>query len=121
MDYRLIDTFKEIALNVYQSQYPADTLAGEVTAIDPLTIRPNNYVYELPAAIIDVPDYFDVIEQTYEIEVPVFRQEGETIIEESRKVEGKCTYDNTLKVGDQVHMISQEGGQRFLVVGRLKQ
>lgn len=121
MDTRLLQTFKQLAKGVYDSQMPADTTAGTVVSVDPLSIKLNEMPFEIPAAIIDISDTFDVIESTFEIEVPTFRMEGESIVEESRKVQGTIQYDNSLKPGDLVHLVRKHGGQRFLVIGRVKQ
>lgn len=120
MNNKLLNTFKQLALGVYQSQMPATTTAGRVVSTEPLKIKPNEMLYELPASMIDVPDTFSMIESTFEIEVPTFRMEGESIIEESRKIQGKLTFDNTLKVDDIVHLVQKAGGQRYLVIGRLQ-
>lgn len=137
MSQQLINAIKDIALKSIDSQNLSDIIIGQVESISPLSIKVDNYNISLPEEVIDVVDTLRKFEQTYTgtcqgtAQIPSLSGScsGEgggavTTNPSSGSCSGTCqvtvTIDNSLKVGDKVHIIRQKGGRRFLVVGRLQ-
>lgn len=102
MSLELDSLLKESVTNVINATKPTDAIVGTVVETGPVRIQLDNFQGPLPAKAIDIPDSFD----KYTVQVT-----GAT--------DGELVIDNSLKVGDKVHLIKKQGAQKYLVIGRV--
>lgn len=112
----LVETIKNIAADTSESMKPFGHLIGTVTQVSPLEIRVDaqKVLKESQLFLTDaVRDY--MIEVDADIET-------EDMADHNHKITGakKIEIKNALKAGESVLILKCEGGQRFIVLGRLE-
>lgn len=112
----LVETIKNIASDTAQSMKPFEHLIGTVTQINPLEIRidTQKILREKQLLLTDaVRDY------TIEVYADI---ETEDVADHKHKISGakKIKIKNALKDGETVLILKCEGGQRYIVLGRLE-
>lgn len=108
----MVNAIKEIATNVLQSQNFSSFYKGSVVSDSPLTIALEDGLSIDETFIIlskAVTDY----EEVGEIELKVCDEQ------ELQWYEYKINHKKALEVGDEVAVVKENGGQRYLVIDRL--
>ena len=99
MTHDYIEAIRTIVCNMFEAQKLANVIKGTVVSTNPYKVYIDQRL-TLPEGALIIPNH---------LKVPY-----ETQTEEYSK---KVIIDNTLKNGDKVAMIRNNGGQRYLVVG----
>lgn len=134
----LIKTIKKMVLETIENTKPCDYVFGEVTGIDPITVKIeqnltlSGSMLLLPRALTDytvtVSMEWENEETTIDIKLKEELDEEAILhtheIEEEvhiHKLEGEkeITIMNALKIGEKVILIRQKGGQKFLILDRV--
>lgn len=121
-----MDPIKQVSQNVYEANHPTDAIVATVMEVDPVRIQLDGYAGMLPAAVIDIPDYLDI----YDVKIPdgelsspdvtgILNGEEHDGNLKLSSLQGWLRIDNRLKVGDRIHVIKKQGGQKYLVIGRV--
>lgn len=108
MSVELANALKEVSDKLMSTKKLCDF--GVATVVDPEgpIIQLEGNQGPLPEGSVSVPDYL----KSYEVEVSgEFHGEGHS---------GTLTVDNSLKEGDKVYFVRQTGGQKYLIIGRIK-
>ncbi len=120
----LVEAMKRAALDAQESMKPVNVYFGEVTAMAPLKIRVEQKMTLGEEQLIltrNVTDYKLDIELKWITETGVL--EDKTAMEplHFHDIAGKNTLlvHNALNVGDEVILIRQQEGQKFIVVDRI--
>lgn len=126
----LVKLIKQAALEAVENSSPATVRTGVVTAVDPVTIQiTNNLPLREDTGALVIPREFTDYELEVEISEPWQTSiepshvvgEG-TVPEHSHTVSGmqKIVVKNALKVGEECLLVREQGGQAFVVFGRIK-
>lgn len=128
----LVKAMKKAARDEREASKPVNVFFGEVQSVNPLKINVEQKM-ELGAAQLvltrNVTDYTTTVTVQWDTESHKVGHKhtgdegdtGYTEVPHSHEVEGKKTLliHNALKVGDEVILIRQQGGQKFVVVDRI--
>ncbi len=111
----LLTVIKQAALDAVENVKPVALLFGSVTDTKPLSIKIDQRMTLTESFLIltkNVTKYTTVIEVD---------DETETAVEHTHKIKGKkkIIVDNSLKTGDIVLMVREQGGQRFIVIDKV--
>lgn len=109
----MIDVIKDIASNIVNSQNFSSFYKGVVVSESPLSIELDN------GLVID--ENFIILNRL----VTDFEESGKIELEiccESKKwYDCKIKYERALKLGDNISVVKENGGQRYLVIDRLRE
>lgn len=119
------DAIKQLVMQTLQNTELSDVVSGEVINDNPLQIKIDSKIILTDEFLVltnNVRDYETTVDY---IEVTESKEETDT--EETDKEEtpeptsktAKCTIHNALKVGDNVLMLQQSGGQMFIVLDKI--
>ena len=119
------DAIKQLVMQTLQNTELSDVVSGEVINDNPLQIKIDSKIILTDEFLVltnNVRDYETTVDY-----IEVTESEEETDTEETDKEEtpeptpktAKCTIHNALKVGDNVLMLQQSGGQRFIVLDKI--
>lgn len=100
MTHDYIEAIRTIVCNILEAQKLANVIKGTVISTNPYKVYIDQRL-TLPEGALIIPNHFKVPYET------------QTEEEYPKKV----IIDNTLKNGDKVAMIRNNGGQRYLIVG----
>lgn len=99
----LVKVIKKAALDAVESNKPVNVVFGAVTSASPLKIRVDHKIVLTSAQLVlsrNVTDY----------DTSIIIEDGE---------EKKVTIHNKLKKGEEVILIRQQSGQKYIVLDRL--
>ncbi len=125
-----VRVIKKISLETFINSKPADILYGSILSVKPLKIFIDQKMI-LTEGFITVPKHLTDYEVEISFNDPDIKQKyttwdiGETIesspskISFKDKVKHKITVYNSLKVGEKVILLRQQGGQKYLVVDKV--
>lgn len=116
----LLDTMKKVAEQTGQAGVPTAFLFGTVTSTSPLMIRVDNRFNIGEKQIVLMKQFRAGEYQTHKHTVP--QHSTETASNHSHDVQALQTTQevyNGLAVGDKVVLLRNQGGQEFLVLGRV--
>lgn len=119
------DAIKQLVMQTLQNTELSDVVSGEVINDNPLQIKIDSKIILTDEFLVltnNVRDYETTVDY-----IEVTESEEETDTEETDKEEtpeptsktAKCTIHNALKVGDNVLMLQQSGGQMFIVLDKI--
>lgn len=119
------DAIKQLVMQTLQNTELSDVVSGEVINDNPLQIKIDSKIILTDEFLVltnNVRDYETTVDY-----IEVTESEEETNTEETDKEEtpeptpktAKCTIHNALKVGDNVLMLQQSGGQMFIVLDKI--
>lgn len=119
------DAIKQLVMQTLQNTELSDVVSGEVINNNPLQIKIDSKIILTDEFLVltnNVRDYETTVDY-----IEVTESEEETDTEETDKEEtpeptpktAKCTIHNALKVGDNVLMLQQSGGQMFIVLDKI--
>lgn len=133
-----IKTIKKMVLETLENTKPCDYVFGEVTKLDPITVKIEQNLTLSGNALL-IPN--SLTDYTVKVSVEVEVEETSTNItlkeeideeatlhtheleEEAHthKIEGQkeIIIHNSLKIGEKVILIRQKGGQKFLILDRV--
>lgn len=97
-----IQLLKQISREERAASRPCRTAYGTVKSVEPLVVSLNQK-HAISEAIIDVPDYLT----DYGVDVTIngLKQHG--------------VIHNSLKTGDKIILLQNDGGQTYTVIGRI--
>nr|DAK81183.1 MAG TPA: Protein of unknown function (DUF2577) [Caudoviricetes sp.] len=99
----LVQLIKQCAMDAFRASKPCNTYIGKVTKVNPLKVSVDQKM------IIDA-DFLDVCESLTDHKVPI-------TVGDTKKT---YTIHNSLKKGDIVLLIRQQGGQKYTIIDRIK-
>lgn len=119
------DAIKQLVMQTLQNTELSDVVSGEVINDNPLQIKIDSKIILTDEFLVltnNVRDYETTVDY-----IEVTESEEETDTEETDKEEtpeptsktAKCTIHNALKVGDNVLLLQQSGGQMFIVLDKI--
>ncbi len=114
----LLIAIKKAAKEAIESGQPTDFCFGKVTSISPLKILVEQKMTLGVAQLVlsrNVTDYETDITMEWETE----NSKEPTIHKHQIKGQKKLIIHNALKVGDEVILLKQYGGQKYLVLDRV--
>ena len=119
---RINELIKQISLNANDANAPVALMFGTVTSASPLTINVEqklNLTSEFLILTNAVKDH--EVEMTVDHETEE-SEELEELLKHTHEYKGKkkFTVHNGLKVGESVVLLRMQGGQRFLVLGKMR-
>lgn len=97
-----VRAIQQVSNGVNEAGYPADVMSGTVIAAAPLKIKVEQR-FDIASAQLIVPEH--LTDRTVDIELDGVKKEMKIY--------------SGLKTGQQVVLIRQQGGQKFLVVDRV--
>ena len=98
MSTGILPIVKQTALEAVENSQPCDLRYGEVMSVNPLKVKITP-LFTLPASLLIVPHSLT----TYEV-----------------NFNGMIyTVDNSLKIGDRVALLRQQGGQAYFILDRV--
>ena len=104
---------KQMAVEAYQAERPSDVILGTVVGEKPLKIK-------VSQKLILSEEFLILTSQVCDYETIVTITDGISGAGHSHTVSReKTVIHNVLKKGDQVVMIRQAGGQRYLVIDKV--
>lgn len=107
----MVNAIKDIATNVLQSQNFSSFYKGSVINDSPLTI--------LLEDGLSIDETFIILSKS----VTDYEEEGEIELEigdeELQWYDYKIKYKKALEIGDEVAVVKENGGQRYLIIDRL--
>lgn len=104
----LVETIKKIALSAVASSKPVEAVIGSVIKEDPLEIRLGQKLY-LGREHLLMYDREIPFEGTAEVEIGDY----------TRKCPVSGVVRNSLRLGDVVALLRVQGGQKYIVLGRI--
>ena len=116
----LLDTMKKVAEQTGQAGAPAAFMFGTVTSVSPLVIRVDNRFNIGEKQIVLMKQFRAGSYQTHKHTVP--QHSTEAASDHSHGVQALQTEQEVysgLAVGDKVVLLRNQGGQEFLVLGRV--
>jgi len=116
----LLDTMKKVAEQTGQAGVPTAFLFGTVISTSPLVIRVDNRFNIGEKQIVLMKQFRAGSYQTHKHTVP--QHSTETASDHSHSVQALQTEQEVysgLAVGDKVVLLRNQGGQEFLVLGRV--
>lgn len=116
MSSTLTDVIKQIALEAYNAQKPCDIRYGQVVSDVPLAIKITDK-FILPETLLLVPDSLRNKTET-KTYVESYKNWETNTTEYTTEVQN-FQVDNSLKLYDQVVLLRENGGRRYVVIGRL--
>ncbi len=127
----LANLIKQISLNAVEQTKPADVLFGTVESVDPISVRVDQQMLINERSLILTDAVRD-----YETEISFNNQNVKQVyttwdMEEKYEsspskisfkvpIRHKITVYNALKVREKVILIRVQGGQKFIILGRLE-
>ncbi len=128
----LLGVMKQAAEGVMEDSDPADVCFGTVTAASPLQVKVEQK-FVIGKANLIVPQYLtnftvgvkmtwntenESYDHTHTVEGTQSSQDSHT---HKHSITGtkQLTINNALKVGDEVILIKQKGGQKYLIIDRV--
>lgn len=129
----LVEKMKRAALEAQEASKPVNVYFGEVTSVKPLKINVEQKMVLGEGQLIltrNVTDYMTTVTVQWETESHKIRHrhtesEGETTeyseVPHSHEITGQKNFlmHNALEIGDEVILIRQQEGQKFIVVDRI--
>lgn len=97
----LAELIKKAAVDAISASKPAQLVSGTVVAVEPLTVKVSDKL-TITQEVIIVPEY--LTDHVVTVDIGDYRQFQ--------------TIHNALKVGDNVIMLRDQGGQRFFILDR---
>ena len=113
----LVRAMQQVSKGVNNTGYPADVMHGTVKAVQPLTVRVEQR-FERQKEQIIVPERLTEHEIRISLDGKT-EKAGEPEHYHECHGEQIVTVHNSLKVGDRVILIRQQGGQKFLILDRV--
>ena len=111
----LIKEIKKAAVEAVKASKPVEVCFGRVTSVSPLKILVEQKMILGSAQLVLTRNVTD-----FETEVTVdWQTETASVHQHAIKGKKKITVHNGLVVGDEVFLIRQQGGQKFIVVDRV--
>lgn len=108
-------TMKKIASETSEAGKPTRLMYGKVTSANPLVVRVEQRL-SLPANFLIVSDHLS--KKTATVTVPDWYRNANDNIEVGQR-EVKVVFDNSLKVGDKVALLREQGGQKFFIIDKV--
>ena len=128
----LVKAMKKAARDEREASKPVNVFFGEVQAVSPLKINVEQKMVLGEAQLVltrNVTDHMVTVTVQWNTESHEVRHKhtgdegdtGYTEVPHSHEIEGGKTLliHNALKVGDEVILIRQQGGQKFVVIDRI--
>ena len=129
----LVEKMKRAALEAQEASKPVNVYFGEVTSVKPLKINVEQKMVLGEGQLIltrNVTDYMTTVTVQWETESHKIRHrhtesEGEATeyseVPHSHEITGQKNFlmHNALEIGDEVILIRQQEGQKFIVVDRI--
>lgn len=115
----LHDTIKRMINDVLDFKNVSDWVYGTVTKIEPLEIQLDQKL-TLPKSFLEVSPQLSNYKIKVEYEKEPEPEPGNSD-EELEIIEKEITIKNELKQGDKVILLKKNGGQKYLVLDRIKQ
>lgn len=116
MSDTLSDVIKQIAMAGEEANKPCDIRYGQVVSDTPLRIKITDK-FILPEKLLLVPDHLR--NKTQSLTYVESFKNWETNTTEYTTTIQNYQVDNSLKVYDQVILLRERGGRRYVVIGRL--
>jgi len=120
----LLSLFKQAALQAIEASKPVKVCFGKVISITPLEIAVEQKLFLKKKQLIltrNVTDFqMEMTVEDWETERETRESEGITVPFHSHKITGKkkITFHSGLAVGDKVVLLREQGGQKYLILGR---
>lgn len=105
----LVETMKKIAKQTNEAGAPAAIMFGTVTSTSPLTVRVDNRFDITEDALIVMKNF----------KAGWYPTHYHTIDAESTDTDEASEYYYGLKAGESVVLLRNQGGQQFLILGRV--
>lgn len=116
----LLETMKKVAKQSQDAAVPAAFLFGNVTATSPLTIRVDNRFDITGEAIVVMKQFRAGYYPTHQHSAAAFASHDHTLKNDYlTNTDDTSEYYYGLAVGDKVVLLRNQGGQSFLVLGRV--
>lgn len=114
----LVRAMQQVSANANDAGYPATVMSGTVTSVSPLKIQVEQR-FEISGGMVIVPEHLTNHEVKVTVERSYTEDAGEP--EHNHEYGGEMTIKvhSGLKSGDSVQLMRQQGGQKFVVIGRV--
>lgn len=112
----LVRAMQQVSKGVNDTGYPADIMPGTIIAVQPLTVRVDQR-FEIQKDQLIIPERLTEHKIGISFEGKT-EKAGEPEHFHDCRGEQTVTVHNSLKVGDHVILIRQQGGQKFLILDR---
>lgn len=121
----LVETLKRAAMNAVESTKPVNVCFGEVVSVSPLKINVEQKMILGKKQLIltrNVTDFSTMVTVDWSTENKSGGTGEGSFASHSHKITGKkkITVHNDLAVGDDVILVRQQGGQKFIVLDRIE-
>ena len=121
----LVETLKRAAMNAVESTKPVNVCFGEVVGVSPLKINVEQKMILGKKQLIltrNVTDFSTMVTVDWSTENKSGGTGEGSFASHSHKITGKkkITVHNGLAVGDDVILVRQQGGQKFIVLDRIE-
>ncbi len=114
----LVRAMQEVSNNANNAGYPATVMSGTVTSASPLKIQVEQR-FEISGSMIIIPEHLTDYKVKVTVEKSHTEDAGEPEHNHEYGGEMTVTVHGGLKSGDSVQLMRQQGGQRFVVIGRV--
>jgi len=109
---------QQVSTNANDAGYPATVMSGTVTSASPLKIKIEQR-FEISGSMLILPEHLKEREIKVTVK-PTHTEDGGTP-EHNHEYGGELTVTvhSGLSVGDSVQVVRQQGGQKYLVIGKV--
>lgn len=122
----LVETLKRAAVEAMEAKKPVNVYFGEVVSASPLKINVEQKMVLGESQLIltrNVTDYMTTVTVQWNTEIGVLSSDGKTTAPPPHLhgIVGQKNFlmHNALEVGDEVILIRQQEGQKFIVIDRI--
>lgn len=114
----LLEVIKQAAVESVQAGNPSDFVFGSVISPKPLKIQVNQKLILTEEFLVTTPN---VIDHKIDISIDEYTEYDSPGKSHKHRIFGKktITVHNALKAGDKVIMLSQQGGQRYVILDKI--
>lgn len=109
---------QQVSTNANDAGYPATVMSGTVTSASPLKIKIEQR-FEISGSMLILPEHLKEREIKVTVK-PTHTEDGGTP-EHNHEYGGELTVTvhSGLSIGDSVQVVRQQGGQKYLVIGKV--
>lgn len=110
----MVQLIKEASRAQQEAAKPTAILYGTVSSLNPLSVRVDDKL-TITESFLVVPDAFGTVTGTAQLSFTVTTSQGSEQVNTTASV----SIDNAIKVNDAVALLRVQGGQQFVIIGRL--
>ncbi len=114
----LVRAMKQVSTDANDAGYPATLMSGTVMAVNPLKIKVEQR-FEITGSMLILPEHLK--DHKVKVTIEAAHTENGGTPEHNHEYGGELmvTVHGGLESGDSVQLVRQQGGQKFLVIGKV--